>query len=442
MARTSARRPARAAIPFVLSSLALLVGGAAAQEPATTPPAAEPSLSDRVEALEREVQALREGAPEAPNAPLPLERHIWPEVRVTGFFQLDAGYYLQDARNQALLGDIPDTLDFRRARLAAAGKVAPDVSYIMEFDAANGQARFVDVWMQLDRTPLGKLRVGRFRQPFGMDELTSVRELAFHERSSMFALAPFRQTGAQLVDTALDQRFTWAIAGYRYNSDPLGNVFTDSGGYGMAARATGLLLDDGDRVVHLGVDYSHNDPGNQTVRFAYQNEFFGGATTATPGTVPFFVDTGALTVSHTDLFDVEAAYGSGPVVVQAEARLARVAQPGGQQEFHSAYAQVRWVVTGETIPYVRGGGVFGRVVPQKNAFAGGIGAIELAARVSQIDLDSKTSGRRLLATTVGCNWYLNRFTRLQVDWVHDELTDRTIGDSTCDTFGLRAQIDF
>ena len=83
----------------------------------------------------------------------------------------------------------------------------------------------------------GNIRVGRYRQPFGMSELTSIRELTFLERPTAFALAPFRQTGVMWFDTARDDRVTYALSGYRYNSDPFGNVYTSAGGYGMASRS-------------------------------------------------------------------------------------------------------------------------------------------------------------------------------------------------------------
>ncbi len=118
----------------------------------------------------------------------------FPSIKVSGFFQLDAGYFSQDAANKETLGDIDDGLGFRRARLAAKGNVAEDTSYIIEFDIAQSQARFVDVWMQQNDTRIGNVRIGRFRQPFGMSELTSVRELPFLERPLSFTQSPFRQT--------------------------------------------------------------------------------------------------------------------------------------------------------------------------------------------------------------------------------------------------------
>ncbi len=159
------------------------------------------------------------------------ESNKFPTAGVTGFFHLDSGWFSQDDLNRTTLGDINDGTGFRRARLAAKGFVAEDIQYILEFDFAQSQARFVDVWMQIDGTRLGNVRIGRFRQPFGMAELTSVRELPFLERPLTFTQSPFRQTGVMLFDARPDESGTWAVAGYRFLSDNFGNVFADTGAY-------------------------------------------------------------------------------------------------------------------------------------------------------------------------------------------------------------------
>ena len=127
------------------------------------------------------------------------EAKSFPTVRVTGFFQLDSAWFTQDATNLETLGDIDDGLGFRRARFAATGDVAQDISYVFEFDIAQSQARFVDVWLQASKTRLGNVRIGRFRQQFGMSEQTSIRDLPFLERPVTFTQSPFRQTGVMPV---------------------------------------------------------------------------------------------------------------------------------------------------------------------------------------------------------------------------------------------------
>lgn len=385
----------------------------------------------------------------------------FPTVKVTGFFHLDGGFYNQNAVNRATLGDIEDGVGFRRARLAVTGNVTERTSYIMEFDFAQAQARFVDVWMQFKETPGGNIRIGRYRQPFGMTELTSVRELPFLERPTAFALSPFRQTGIMLFDTALDERMTWAASGYRYLSDNFGNVYADTGGYGIATRFTALPIDYGDSgLVHVGLGYSYNDPGRDLVQYVSQDEFFVGQqpNLGPPGlsvlplvSVPPNVNTGAMPTERTNLFNVEGAASWGSLLIQSEARWARVdLLDGTSTTFPAAYAHMRYVLTGETIPYNRQSGVFGRVKPAHpvDLWCGYWGAWELAARVSYIDLnrpgvpDATRPGRRLTDVTLGLNWYLSDHTKFQFNYIHADLDDPILGSSQAQTFAFRGQLDF
>ncbi len=258
-----------------------------------------------------------------------------------------------------------------------------------------------------------------------------------------------------LFDTSEDERKAWAISGYRYLSDNFGNVFSDSGGYGMVSRLTAIAADFGDdRLLHIGVDYSFNDPGRGVVQFVNTNELFLGqnpilgpnglASLPIVG-VPPFVNTGQINAESAQFFNVESALALGRLAFQSEARWVAVnLTTGGAANFPGAYAQVRYMLTGESIPFSRANGVFGRIVPNcpfdKN---GGLGAWELAGRVSHIDLnDAGITGRRLTDFTVGCTWYWNKHTKMQFNWIHSRLDDPMIGDSLANAFAVRAQLDF
>jgi len=80
--------------------------------------------------------------PEPPAKPTPT----YPAIKMTGFFQLDAARFDQDATSRATLGDIQDGAGFRRARLGATGNLSEKTLYMFEIDIAQSQARFVDVW--------------------------------------------------------------------------------------------------------------------------------------------------------------------------------------------------------------------------------------------------------------------------------------------------------
>ncbi|TWU47596.1 Phosphate-selective porin O and P [Rubripirellula tenax] len=227
--------------------------------------------------LQQQLDDLVAGQAMASTPAVPETKKSYPDFKITGFFQLDTAYFDQSDASVATLGDIQDGTGFRRARIAAVDNLTERASYQMEFDFAQAQARFVDVWGQIKDTPVGNVRIGRFRQPFGMSELTSIRELPFLERPTVFALAPFRQTGIMLFDTAVDEQMTWAVSGFRTLSDNFGNVYGDNGGYGTAERITALLIDRGDcRVLHVGLDHSYLNPGRDQIQYASQDEIFVG----------------------------------------------------------------------------------------------------------------------------------------------------------------------
>ena len=288
-----------------------------------------------------------------------------------------------------------------------------------------------------------------------MSELTSVRELPFLERPITFTQSPFRQTGLSLSDTTANEQGTWAIAGYRFVSDNFGNVFSDSGGYGLTTRLTRVAAEWAEnRLFHIGADYSFNNPGGGVVQLVSTNEVFvgqnpnlgpAGLSVLPIVGVPPFVNTGLLATENLQLFNVEGALALGRLAIQSEVRWAQIETTAGTTAtLPGAYAQFRYTLTGETIPYNKSNGVFGRITPLNNfGKTGGLGALELLGRVSHLDLnDAGIGGGRLTNFTVGCNWYWNRFTKLQFNWIRSLLDNPTFGDSNTSTFALRAQIDF
>jgi phosphate-selective porin len=69
----------------------------------------------------------------------------------------------------------------------------------------------------------------------------------------------------------------------------------------------------------------------------------------------------------------------------------------------------------------------GRVNPKRALFQGGAGAFELAARLEQLRFEGidgtglRRNGDR--ATTLGLNWYLNRFMKVQPNLIIESIRD-------------------
>lgn len=369
----------------------------------------------------------------------------FPTVKLTGFFQADVGWVSQSGLNQTAVGDLQDGADFRRARLAATGNAAENVGYMLEMDFAfPGRPNFMDVWGEVRGLDvLQNVRFGQYRQPFGLDGLTSVKELTFLERGLPFAFLPFRQTGVMAHGASDTEDMTWWFSGFRAQTDAFGSNVGDNGGYGMAARLTGVVADDGaGSVVHLGAAYSVIDPSSDTVEYRNQPEFF--VSDSILGATPFFVDTGAIATDHVNLFAGELAATSGSWHAQGEMVYAVVdRQAASTATFSGASIQTGYILTGEHRPYDRKNAVLSRIVPHQNFGNGCIGAWEVAARWSYLDLnDGGISGGLLNDFTAGLNWYLNRNTKLQLNYVHAFLKTPGLGNSDADIVAMRAQIDF
>ena len=407
----------------------------------------------------------------------------YPSVRVTGFFQLDAGFFNQDAANQTQFGTVKNDLGFRRARLAAVGDVSKSVSYMFEMDFAfPGRPSFMDVWLDVHDVPiLGNVKVGQWRQPFGMDELTSVRELTFIERPLMFALAPFRETGIGFHDNNEAQTLTWAGSVFGFPTDAQGDVFGNKG-IGTAERLTYLARheNDGKQVLHFAIDHSFNIPGQNGVIYRnnaeYGGPFGGGSTAANPGQsnsgpagtngitgdIPFFTNSGILFYDNANLLNLEFAGVRDSLHWQSEARFAFLNFAGQNITIPAYYAQVAYLLTGEVRPYNKVAGVLGRIKPLRPwGECGGLGAWELAARYSYIDMNPAAPfslpptasasvpvgspaipfGGALNDVTLGVNWYLNTYTKFQFNYIYSDIY-RGGANSNLNTICMRAQLDF
>ena len=219
---------------------------------------------------------------------------------------------------------------------------------MVEFDFAfPGRPNFMDVYFDVHGFRFGSVRVGQWRQPFGLDELTSVRELTFHERPTSFFLAPFRRTGIGVYGH--DGRSTYAISAFGTSFGQAPDAFGTSVGdsnYGLAARATTLLLDQpqGPGLFHIGGGYAFlNDTFNQaTVNFLPElagppNNFNAGILNTT---------TSIFDTSQILLFNAEFAAVSGPGHAQGEFRVARfIRENESDISTPSYYAQVGYVLT-------------------------------------------------------------------------------------------------
>ena len=371
------------------------------------------------------------------------------KFKLGGRIMNDWGWFSEDNDVKRAIGDQVDGTEFRRARIYMSGDIYENIGFKAQYDFAGGDVDFKDVFIELKKIPyVGHFRVGHFKEPFSLEELTSSKYITFMERSLNNAFSPSRNTGFMLYNHALDKRMTWAGGIFR-NSDSFGESEGDSsteGNYGFSGRITGLpwYKDEGRKLIHTGFSYTYQNAFENTFRFRSRPEMH---------MADYFVDTGSFTADFANLFNPELAIVYGAFSFQGEYSFVDVdlkRSMDSDPDFSGFYGYFSYFLTGENRKYKKENGVFSRVKPNKNFRWGrgkGKGAIELAARYSELDLsDEEIDGGRLQDLTLGVNWYLNPNTRVMLNYVRanvDRLVnDIRLDDANADLLSMRFQVDF
>lgn len=97
-----------------------------------------------------------------------------------GYFQADWAYTSPDTKLAAKLGKSSTGTQMRRARLSVAGSLYDTAEYKFESDLAAGAVKIMDAYVQLNSLPwVGTMRMGHFKEPFALSEVTSDRYETF-----------------------------------------------------------------------------------------------------------------------------------------------------------------------------------------------------------------------------------------------------------------------
>jgi phosphate-selective porin OprO/OprP len=331
--------------------------------------------------------------------------------------------------------------EFRRVRLYSSGKMYGTVKYKLQLDFSGGKISFKDVWMELNKLPIqGNLRVGHFKEPLRLEALTSSKYITFMERGLPIAMSPERNTGA-MYHTTIGEKLSLQTGVFR-QSDAFGNDKTANNNINITSRVTYLAINDGDKLLHLGVANSKRKSDDKTYSFSTRAENHLGNKLMD---VEFNNQ-----VKDINIIAGEIAYVNGSLSLQAEALQTNINTEIGQwntpndHEIISYYAQVSYFLTGESRSYKSSLAGFGRVNPKNNYGENGWGAIEVAARFSAIDMQEDGS---LEDITIGLNWYLNPNTRVMLNYVMGEITNGAEPynesiNTTENAVMMRVQLDF
>jgi phosphate-selective porin OprO/OprP len=181
------------------------------------------------------------------------------EAKVTGRVHFDArnfstSYNAIPDRDSASLGD---SFEVRRARIGISGSINKDIGYEVVGNAVGSNTNWVDTaWGNYGFNKKAQVRVGRFKQPFSMEEQSSSNNVSFMERSYGNQMVPGKRLGVMMHGEPM-KGLTYGVSVYQDGLNELTN--RSSIGTKQAARFTlnlAELNDIKDTVLHIGAGYT------------------------------------------------------------------------------------------------------------------------------------------------------------------------------------------
>jgi phosphate-selective porin OprO/OprP len=395
--------------------LLLLLAGVPQQAESTIPPDPQPAAQAEeaaaLPAARAEEQVSQPGEPAEEEGPRRFywDDGLWLEaprlrlrMRIGGELHLDTAAFVAPEE----LEPLDSETGWRRARLDLRGSIGRRVRYRLRWDAASRAPHLKDAYVDIEFLRLNTyVRSGRFSAVFGLENASSSNDYVFMETSLTQVFVPPQETGFLLHSQGREGN--WDVGFSGASNEVTSCVLCDI--RGVTARfSRGFELAEGRRVLHAGVNWATRWTGEgDFTRYRARPESFLS---------PYLVDTGLFQAERVDVGLVEAAFQDGPFALLAEyggawTRSVEATDP----RFESYYVLAVYTLTGEQRPYSHSSGAFGRPLPASRFLAdeGGIGAIEVAARYSYLDLnDQRASGGILRDVTMGANWYPSRSQRV------------------------------
>ena len=261
-----------------------------------------------------------------------------------------------------------ETFEVRRARIYVAGTVN-DWGYKAQFNVGEddgGSAE--DLYIRYNGWgSAAKVTIGRHKEPFGLEQQTSSKDITLLERSAMTEnYAPGRNAGVQL--SGKGNNLFYAVGLYRDDGDDAESVAETA----LTGRVAYAPFNESGKVLHLGLSYRVGE--------------------------------------EDDIYALELAGVAGQFHAQAEFFDADDADADG------SYAQVGYVISGTPRPYKNG--AFKRVKPTDGW------GVEIALRAesgvgkySDIGLDT-AEGEQI---SFGLNLYPNSNVRLGLSYMTGEI---------------------
>ena len=374
-------------------------------------------------------------------------------VGITGRVHFDVGTYSYKPNSLATAPqNLQGGVNTRRARLGLVGTFARDWDFGLIVDGGgsqDGPVRLHNAYFSYKGFKNMRIEGGYMKVPYSLEYYTSSNNITFIERASPVAVATDLAAGNERATFGAHAYDKMWWAGAYVTGPKVGDDHTNRMPWGVTGRLAFAPINSNAGTLMLGggVQYMGDTGGpvgvNQ-LRFRDRIEIRIDPTRV--------IDTGTMNdVRNALVLSGEAAVSVGSFHAQGEYfdySISRHFAP--DLRFQGGYIQAGYILTGEQRKYSSSSATLGGIKPKNPFFwdmTGGIGAWEVAARYSYLDLnDQLVFGGTQKNITVGVNWYLNDNMRLMFNWVHGQVDKTNVAGADrgakYDAFAMRTQFAF
>ena len=359
-------------------------------------------------------------------------------LKLRGYIQADARAYPGDSSGSGVNDSANDTFLLRRVRPILEGTVFDKYDFRLMLDFPSGavsssgnNVHVQDAYLNARLLPQFQIQAGKFKEPVGLERLQSGANLLFVERAFPTQIAPNRDVGVQFQGELFKGGLSYTVGVFNGVSDGgSSDIETADDDKDVAARlfAHPFLNTEIDALRGLGMG----------VAGTYGNQDSSLRALVTQGQQRF-VSYASDVVADGDRWRVspQGYYYWGPFGLLAEyivsnQEIRRGTDSAGTFETIENTAwqvAVSYILTGEN-------NSFKALVPKKpfRLGGGGWGAWELAARISELDVDDDlfptfadedAAASKATSWAVGVNWHLNRNVKLQLNYEQTEFEGGT-----------------
>jgi phosphate-selective porin OprO and OprP len=333
--------------------------------------------------------------------------------------------------------ELDNTVDLARRRVGIEGRFGNYVDFQVEREIGDAEDPWRDVFLNYRQFDFAQLQYGKFKLPFSLDENTSSTNLDFAYRSLIAVhLAPGRDIGVMVHGRVAREILQYEFGSFEQDGDN--------------ARTRNLTRVTGGRTTAWRLSAT---PGrNLESPYADVYVAVAGTSSEVPEGFPALQGDAVLgaRMFEADFWvkgprkrtGLEFRWRPGPASVKFETiRLTNERQDQSvEEEDLSPYEAKGWYFSG-TYALTGESKADGLDNPRRPFLQGGIGAVELAARIERItfgttstDGDASTSpradvylGNSNRVVTFGVNWYLNRWVKVQFNFIRETMTDPAQG---------------